>query len=93
MTPKGLKWEVKDVPAAPEVWELAKKNFLADKWWRGPDHPDTPEGDQKYIEFYESPSTMEGEVDVQGGSEIKSAPHSMQRRIHHMAALRFGRVG
>ncbi|MFZ4437117.1 MAG: metallophosphoesterase family protein [Syntrophales bacterium] len=62
MTPKGLTWEVKDVPAAPEVWELAKQNFLADKWWRGPDHPDTPEGNQKYIEFYESPSTMKGEV-------------------------------
>jgi len=62
MTPNGLKWEVKDVPASPEVWELAKKNFLANKWWRGPDHPDTPEGNQKYIEFYESPSTMKGEV-------------------------------
>jgi len=62
MTPKGLKWEVKDVPAAPEIWELAKKNFLADKWWRGPDHPDTPEGNQKYLEFYESPSTVKGEV-------------------------------
>ncbi|MBA4423094.1 MAG: metallophosphoesterase [Syntrophus sp. (in: bacteria)] len=62
MTPKGLKWDVKDVPAAPEVWELAKKNFLANKWWRGPDHPETPEGNQKYLEFYESPSTMKGEV-------------------------------
>jgi 3',5'-cyclic-AMP phosphodiesterase len=62
MTPKNLKWEVKAVPASPEVWELAKKNFLADKWWRGPDHTDTPEGNQKYLEFYESPSTMKGEV-------------------------------
>jgi Icc protein len=62
MTPKGLKWEVKDVPAAPDVWELAKKNFLSNKWWRGPDHLETPEGDQKYIEFYESPSTLKGEV-------------------------------
>ena len=26
MTPKGLKWEVKSVPAAPETWDLAKKN-------------------------------------------------------------------
>jgi hypothetical protein len=57
MTPKHLKWEVRSVPAAPEVWELAKKNFLADKWWRGPEHADTPEGNQKYLEFYESPST------------------------------------
>ncbi len=62
MTPKGLKWEVKDIPAAPEVWELAKKNFLANKWWRGPEHTDTPEGNQKYLEFYEGPSTMKGEV-------------------------------
>jgi len=62
MTPKGLQWEVKNVPAATEVWELAKKNFLADKWWRGPDQTDTQEGNQKYLEFYESPSTMKGEV-------------------------------
>jgi 3',5'-cyclic AMP phosphodiesterase CpdA len=62
MTPKGLKWEVKNVPAAPDVWELAKANFLANKWWRGPDHPDTPEGNQKYLEFYEGSSTMKGEV-------------------------------
>jgi Icc protein len=69
MTPKGLKWEVKDVPAAAEVWELAKKNFLADKWWRGPDHPDTPEGNQKYMEFYESPATMKGEVTFKTGAQ------------------------
>jgi 3',5'-cyclic AMP phosphodiesterase CpdA len=62
MTPKNLRWEVKPVPAAPDVWELAKKNFLANKWWRGPDHPETPEGNQKYLEFYEGPSTMKGEV-------------------------------
>ena len=62
MTPKALKWDVKDVPASPEVLELAKKNFLANKWWRGPDHPDTPEGNQRYMEFYESPSTMKGEI-------------------------------
>jgi len=62
MTPKGLKYEVKDVPASAEVWELARKNFLADKWWRGPDQPDTPEGNKKYLEFYESPWTMKGEV-------------------------------
>jgi hypothetical protein len=62
MTPKELNWEVKDVPASPEIWELAKKNFLANKWWRGPDHPETPEGNQKYLEFYESPATMKGKV-------------------------------
>ena len=62
MTPKGLKWEVKDVPASPEVWELARKNFLANKWWRGPDHPETPEGNKKYLEFYESPWTVKGDV-------------------------------
>ena len=62
MTPKGLKYEVKDVPAPSEVWELARKNFLANKWWRGPDHPDTPEGSKKYLEFYESNWTVKGEV-------------------------------
>ena len=62
MTPKELNWEVKDVPAPQEVWELAKKNFLANKWWRGPDHPETPEGNQKYLEFYESPATLKGKV-------------------------------
>jgi len=62
MTPKELSWEVKDVPASQEVWDLAKKNFLANKWWRGPDHPETPEGNQKYLEFYESPATMKGKV-------------------------------
>jgi 3',5'-cyclic AMP phosphodiesterase CpdA len=62
MTPKGLKYEVKDVPAPSEVWELARKNFLANKWWRGPDHPETPEGNKKYLEFYESNWTTKGEV-------------------------------
>ena len=62
MTPNGLNLEVKDVPASPEIWEMAKKNFLANKWWRGPDHPETPEGNQKYLEFYESPATMKGKV-------------------------------
>ena len=62
MTPKGLKWEVKDVPAPQEVWDLGRKNFLANKWWRGPDHPETPEGDKNYLEFYESNWTVKGEV-------------------------------
>ena len=62
MTPKGLKYEVKDVPATAEVWSLAKKNFLADKWWRDADQPDTPEGNRKYLDFYESTGTMSGSV-------------------------------
>lgn len=62
MTPKTIKYEVKDVPAPAEVWELARKNFLANKWWRGPDHPETPEGNKKYLEFYESNWTTKGEV-------------------------------
>ena len=62
MTPKNLSWHVNDVPAPQEILDLARKNFLADKWWRGPDHPDTPEGNQKYLEFYESNWTMKGEV-------------------------------
>ena len=62
MTPKGLKYEVKDVPAPSEIWEMARKNFLADKWWRDADHTDTPEGNTKYREFYESPWTVKGDV-------------------------------
>ncbi len=62
VTPKELNWEVKNIPAPSDVWELAKRNFLADKWWRGPDHTDTPEGNQKYLDFYESPKTMKGKV-------------------------------
>jgi 3',5'-cyclic AMP phosphodiesterase CpdA len=62
MTPKGLKWEVKEVPAPQEVWELARKNFLANKWWRGPDHPETSEGNQNYLDFYESNGTLKGEI-------------------------------
>jgi 3',5'-cyclic AMP phosphodiesterase CpdA len=62
MDPRELSWEAKDVSAAPEMWELARKNFLASTWWRGPDHPRTPEGDQKYLEFYEGPSTLKGRI-------------------------------
>lgn len=63
MTPEGLSWVVKDVPAPPEIRELAKRNFLSDKWfWRGPAHPDTAEGNQRFFEFYESPSTLKGTV-------------------------------
>jgi hypothetical protein len=62
MTPKTLKWEVKDVPASQEIWDLARKNFLADKWWRGPDQPNTAEGNIKYLDFYESNWTMKGNI-------------------------------
>jgi hypothetical protein len=48
MTPQGLTWQVKNIPALAEVWNLAKKNFLVTKWWRGPYHRETPEGDQMY---------------------------------------------
>jgi len=62
LTPSELTWEAKNIPAPSEVWELAKRNFLADKWWRGPDHTDTPEGNQKYLDYYESPNTRKGKV-------------------------------
>jgi len=62
LTPQELNWQAKNIPALAEVWELAKKNFMADKWWRGPDHPNTPEGNEKYLEFYESPGTMKGKI-------------------------------
>ena len=61
MTPRELAWVVKDIPAPAEVWELAKKNFLANKWWRGPEHTETPEGNQKYLEFYEA-TEMKGKI-------------------------------
>lgn len=62
MTPNDLSWQVKDIPAPSAVWELAKKYFLADTWWRCPDHRDTPEGNKKYLEFYTSPTTMKSNV-------------------------------
>jgi len=62
ITPKGLSWETRDVPAPVEYHKLVKTNFLANKWWRDADHTMTPEGDAKYLEFYESPSTMKGSV-------------------------------
>lgn len=61
MTPQGLKYEVKNVPASADVWALAKKNFLADSWWRDADQPNTPDGNAKYLEFYEGTS-MSGSV-------------------------------
>lgn len=62
MTPKEIAWEAFNIPVSQDVWDLARKNFLADKWWRGPDNPDTPEGNRAYFEFYESPSTMKGKI-------------------------------
>ena len=61
MTPQGLKYEVKNVPASDDVWALAKKNFLADSWWRDADQHNTPEGNAKYLELYEGTS-MSGSV-------------------------------
>jgi len=62
MTPKELSWQVFDIPVSEDIWNLARKNFLADKWWRGPDNMDTAEGNKAYFEFYESPSTMKGKI-------------------------------
>jgi len=62
MTPRELSWEVKNVPAPSEVWEMVKKNLLACKGCRRPEHPDTPEGNEKYLEFLESPGTMKGKI-------------------------------
>jgi len=62
MTPRELSWQVKNVPAPSEVWELAKKNLLGCEVCRSPEHPDTPEGNEKYLEFYESPGTMKGKI-------------------------------
>ena len=62
ITPKELSWEVKNVPASSEIWELAKKNLLACKGCRRPEYPDTPEGNEKYLEFHESPGTMKGKI-------------------------------
>ena len=62
ITPKGLKYEVRDVPVSAEVLALAKKHFMSNKWWRDADQTDTPEGNQRYLDFYESPGTMKGNV-------------------------------
>ncbi|HUL29072.1 MAG TPA: metallophosphoesterase [Thermodesulfobacteriota bacterium] len=62
ITPRELSWQVKSVPASNEVWELAKKNILACQGCRRPEHPDTAEGNEKYLEFLESPGTMKGKI-------------------------------
>ncbi|MBI5381708.1 MAG: metallophosphoesterase [Opitutae bacterium] len=62
MTPRELSYVVKDVPASPEIWEQAKKHFLATTWWRDADQPNTPEGNRRYLEFYESPSTLTARI-------------------------------
>lgn len=63
ISPKGLSYEAKDVPVPAEWHELVKKNFLANKWWRDADHTMTPEGDAKYLEFYEGTSMMKANLD------------------------------
>jgi len=64
LTRDRLSWEVKNVPAPAEWWELAKKNFLGPpgKWWRGSDHPETPEGDAKMLKFFEASDFMTGTI-------------------------------
>ncbi|MHC1761492.1 MAG: metallophosphoesterase [Negativicutes bacterium] len=62
ITPKGLKYEVRDVPVSAEVLALAKKHFMNNKWWRDADQTDTPEGNKRYLDFYESPGTMKGNI-------------------------------
>jgi 3',5'-cyclic-AMP phosphodiesterase len=62
LTPGYLTYEVKNVPMKNELWELAKKNFFAfgGDVWRGPGMSDTPEGNKKFLEYYESNETLKG---------------------------------
>lgn len=64
LTPTTLSWQTKNVPAPSEWWELAKKNALgpAGKWWRCSDHPETPQGNEKMLKFFEAPETMSGMI-------------------------------
>ncbi|MGC9074921.1 MAG: metallophosphoesterase family protein [Candidatus Bipolaricaulaceae bacterium] len=62
LTPTSLSWEVHDVRVSEEIWKLAKENFLKDTWWRPSDCPPGPEGDAKYLEFYEGAAFLAGEV-------------------------------
>ena len=59
LTDRYLEYEVLDVPASDEIWEIGRSNFLekAGKFWRLWNLPDTPEGDKIYIEYYESNDT------------------------------------
>ncbi|HIP99794.1 TPA: hypothetical protein EYH33_04580, partial [Candidatus Bipolaricaulota bacterium] len=47
-----------------EVQELAKANFLASEKWRPSDASKTPEGDQRYLEFYEPPRVHDRDRDL-----------------------------
>ncbi len=42
--------------------DIKEKIKKADKWWRDADQSDTPEGNKKYLDFYESDWTMKGDV-------------------------------
>jgi hypothetical protein len=44
------------------TYGTGQKELPADKWWRDADQLDTPEGNKKYLDFYESPWTMKGAV-------------------------------
>jgi hypothetical protein len=63
LTDTHLTYEVKDVPMDKEAWELAKKNFFTfgEGFWRGAGMTDTPEGNKKYLDYYESNETLKGE--------------------------------
>ena len=72
MTPKGLKWEVKDVPAArgglgTGQEELPRRQMVAGTRSPGYARKET----RNTCEFYESPSTMKGEVTFKCGSPIQ----------------------
>jgi len=62
LTPTSLSWEVRNVQVPQEVWELAKQYFLENTWWRPSDCPPGPEGDAKYLAFYEGTEFMRGTV-------------------------------
>ncbi len=63
VTDTHLTYEVKNVPMDKEAWELAKKNFFTfgEGFWRGAGMTDTPEGNKKYLDYYESNETLKGE--------------------------------
>ncbi|HDM77003.1 MAG TPA: metallophosphoesterase [Deltaproteobacteria bacterium] len=66
LTYDELSWESKDIPAPADVWKRAKENCIGEpgKWWRCSDHPETPEGDKKMLEFFEAKEYMKGKVPV-----------------------------
>jgi len=60
LTKDFLEYEVKDIPLSDETRECAKNNFFkfGGTFWRSPLMPDTFEGNEKYLKYYESPETM-----------------------------------